>query len=697
MQLANYGNAAQVMGVQHTQSFQMQMNAKMFSILTDKLYQNKEGAVIRELSANARDAHVAAGKAELPFHITLPTWISTEFQIRDFGTGIDPEDFYDVYTNLGHSTKDHEDLSIGAYGLGSKTPFAITDQYTIRNFWNGTVYVYTAFKDEGMPTVSLIGSEPTTESDGLEITVDITSNGNVSSFRRECAKQLAYFDVKPLIYNCDDFEWNEIPELHMGYDVKSGHYYSNITIVMGGIPYTSSTDNFPDDVREALKRIELTLVAKLGEVDIPPSRESIEFTPKSIKFVSDKLHEIKEDYIFDFQYRVEQAANDVELVHVLKNRITEWISNKDFEVTMYNYKKDVFSGVQLVDIIDGQILGVTVKEHRSYYKSLRPAYNGASVANIIRGITSRSYNSVDDVGAVYLNDLSPRANKVIQEHKALIAMNSSVIFPTEGKSKLFQDAANKIELKLKDAGFNPIRLSTLMTMPVVVKGTSSKVYSKPDQVFLIDKRGQVIKQSLKILPDEGYFTTMSNWCVRSNMGYLSALISVLGIEVHALRSHAQMAVSKSNSKWISVHKLEDQLIKGLKAKLKRANDAESKHNEITKELECSPLFDKGFHDLIINDPKWNKSKLVKLSIACNSIQVEFEKSRLTMSESYQITTKDIKVPTSKAKVNTSIMTLAKHAEDNYAEALTNAFHHRSWDKERKSMKQTINLIIGNFK
>ena len=697
MQLANYGNAAQVMGVQHTQSFQMQMNAKMFSILTDKLYQNKEGAVIRELSANARDAHVAAGKAELPFHITLPTWISTEFQIRDFGTGIDPEEFYDVYTNLGHSTKDHEDLSIGAYGLGSKTPFAITDQYTIRNFWNGTVYVYTAFKDEGMPTVSLIGSEPTTESDGLEITVDITSNGNVSSFRRECAKQLAYFDVKPLIYNCDDFEWNEIPELHMGYDVKSGHYYSNITIVMGGIPYTSSTDNFPDDVREALKRIELTLVAKLGEVDIPPSRESIEFTPKSIKFVSDKLHEIKEDYIFDFQYRVEQAANDVELVHVLKNRITEWISSKDFEVTMYNYKKDVFSGVQLVDIIDGQILGVTVKEHRSYYKSLRPAYNGASVANIIRGITSRSYNSVDDVGAVYLNDLSPRANKVIQEHKALIAMNSSVVFPTEGKSKLFQDAANKIELKLKDAGFNPIRLSTLMTMPVVVKGTSSKVYSKPDQVFLIDHKGQVIKQSLKILPDEGYFTTMSNWCVRSNMGYLSALISVLGIEVHALRSHAQMAVSKSNSKWISVHKLEDQLIKGLKAKLKRANDAESKHNEITKELECSPLFDKGFHDLIINDPKWNKSKLVKLSIACNSIQVEFEKSRLTMSESYQITTKDIKVPTSKAKVNTSIMTLAKHAEDNYAEALTNAFHHRSWDKERKSMKQTINLIIGNFK
>jgi len=699
MQLANYGNAAQVMGVQHTQSFQMQMNAKMFSILTDKLYQNKEGAVIRELSANARDAHVAAGKAELPFHITLPTWISTEFQIRDFGTGIDPDEFYDVYTNLGHSTKDHEDLSIGAYGLGSKTPFAITDQYTIRNFYHGTVYVYTAFKDEGMPTVSLIGSETTTESDGLEITVDITSDGNVSSFRRECAKQLAYFDVKPLIYNCNDFEWNEVPELHMGYDVKSGHYYSNITIVMGGIPYTSSTDNFPDEIREALKRIELTLVAKLGEVDIPPSRESLEFTSKSIKFVSAKLSEIKEDYLFDFEYKIENAKNEVELLDILKNRITEWIKNKDFETKVFTYKGDEQTGIDLVALTDSQILGVTVKEHRSYYKTLRPAYNGASVANIIRGITSRSYNNKDEVGEVYLNDLSPRANKVIQEHKSLIAMNSSVVFPTEGKSKLFQDAANKIELKLKYAGFNPVRLSTLMTMPVVVKGTSSKVYNKPDQVFLIDHRGEVIKQSLKVLPDEGYFTTMSNWSVRSNMGYLSALISVLNIKVHALRSHAQMAVSKSNSKWISVHKLEDQLIKGLKAKLKRANDAESKYYEITKELECNPLFTKEFNDIIthINDPEWNKSKLVKLSIACNSIQVEYNESRLTSSESYQISKKDIKIPTSKAKVNTSIMKLAKHAEDNYAEALTTSFNWKSWDKERKSMKQTINLIIGNFK
>ena len=701
MQLSNYGNAAQVMGVQHTQSFQMQMNAKMFSILTDKLYQNKEGAVIRELSANARDAHVAAGKTNLPFDITLPSWVSNIFKIRDYGTGIDPDEFYDIYTNLGHSTKDHEDLSIGAYGLGSKTPFAITDQYTIRNFWNGSVYVYTAFKDEGMPTVSLIGSELTDECNGLEITVDITKNGSVSSFRRECAKQLAYFDVKPNVSGYDEFEWDDIPELHMGYDVKSGYYYSDITVVMGGIPYTSSTSNFPDDIREALKRLELTLVAKLGEVDIPPSRESLEFTPKTIKFVSDKLNEIKDDYLHDFSYQVEQAANEVELVHVLKNRISDWITHKDFEVTMYNYKEDVLSGVDLEEMVESQIEGVTVKENRSYYKALRPTYNGNSVTNIIRGIYSRSHNTSNDIGKVYLNDLSPRANKVIQMNKDKLNVSSSVIFPTEGKSKLFQDAANKIEIRLKNMGFNPIRLSTMMTMPIVVKSKSSKVFNKPDQVFLIDQKGEVIKQSLKILPDEGYFTTMSNWTLGSQSAYLACLASVLGLEIYALRSYAQMAVSKSaaykSGKWVSAHKLEDKLIKGLKDKLKIANNAESKHNEIKKKIPCGPLFDKRLNEIIVDNPKWCNSKLEKLSNACYLIQKEFDESRLTMSESYLVTIYNMEVPTSKAKVNTSIMKLVKHAEDNYAEALEYAFYDRSWQKDRKSLKQTINLIVGNFK
>ena len=322
MKLSSYGNEAQVSGVEHTQAFQMQMNSKMFSILTDKLYQNKEGAVIRELSANARDAHVAAGKPDIPFELTLPTWLSTEFKIRDFGTGINPEDFYDIYTNLGQSTKDHDNTAIGAYGLGSKTPFAITDSYTIRNYWNGTVYVYTAFKDTGMPTVSLIGSELTDECNGLEISVDVSVRTDVC-FKSECSKQLAYFEVKPTVVNVSDFTWDDAADLTDGYHLEYGFYHQNITVVMGGISYSADVDGLPRETRDALRRVKATLSAELGEVDIPPSRESLEYTDKTLNFINNKVKFIQQDYQRKLKERVSAATNKVQLHTALSTEL--WI------------------------------------------------------------------------------------------------------------------------------------------------------------------------------------------------------------------------------------------------------------------------------------------------------------------------------------------------------------------------------------
>jgi len=692
MQLANYGNAAQVVGVQHTQSFQMQMNAKMFSILTDKLYQNKEGAVIRELSANARDAHVAAGRGEVPFDITLPSWLSNEFKIRDYGTGINPEEFYDIYTNLGHSTKDHEDTSIGAYGLGSKTPFAITDQYTIRNFWQGTVHVYTAFKDTGMPTVSLIGSEPTDEDNGLEISVDITDNGNSSSFKRQCAEQLAYFDVKPNIIGVPDFEWNEIPELGTGYNVKSGHYGSDITIVMGGIPYTSSVRGLPDELQTSLRRIELVLVAQLGEVDIPPSRESLEFTPKTIKFLWDKLEEIKEDYVIDFAYQIENAKDEVELHGILLSRVSEWISNKEFAITPFRFENQDMLGTDLDNVVDKTIPLMTCKENSRHYKVLKTQNNGASVSNILRVL--RGYRNHNNEGEVYINDLSPRANKFIVENKHLLKAPSPVIFPTEQKTKLFAAAAMLVKVNLIKLGFKPVLLSSLMTMPLVVKGSGTKAYSKPDQIFRVDTRGNVNKTTLTQLPQEGYFVTMSNWNTSQSPQYLSCIINDLGKEVYALRSHAQMAVSKSD-KWTSVHKLEAELHKVLSTKLKESQDSIKKLEDISLVANCTALFDTNM--VKVSESINKNSKIAKLIKGCSLIQEDHDNKTLSFRQENVIRNLKIVVQPSKAKVPADLMRFAKQAKENYSESLSACFYYNRYSSEKPGLLQTLNLIVGNFK
>ena len=51
----------------------IESNEVMFDILSNKLYQYKIRAVLRELSTNAYDAHVVAGIPEIPFKIELPT------------------------------------------------------------------------------------------------------------------------------------------------------------------------------------------------------------------------------------------------------------------------------------------------------------------------------------------------------------------------------------------------------------------------------------------------------------------------------------------------------------------------------------------------------------------------------------------------------------------------------------------------
>jgi len=692
MQLATYGNAAQVMGVQHTQSFQMQMNAKMFSILTDKLYQNKEGAVIRELSANARDAHVSAGRPEVPFELTLPTWISSEFKIRDFGTGIDPDDFYDIYTNLGHSTKDHEDTSIGAYGLGSKTPFAITDQYTIRNYWKGTMYVYTAFKDTGMPTVSLMGSEPTMESDGLEISVDIGSLGSVSGFQRQCSQQLAYFTVKPIIVNDPDFQWPDIPELSTGYNVKSGHYDSDITVVMGGIPYTASVRGLPDSLQTSLRRIALVLVAQLGQVDIPPSRESLEFTPKTIKFLEDKLVEIREDYVIDYSYQIETAHNQVALREVLVSRVEEWISSKEFAITHFKFQGTEMLGRDLTDLIDQDLKDMLCKENSRHYKTLRTQYNGVSVGTILRIL--RGYRGAEDVGVVYLNDLSPRANKTILEHKGLLKASSPVIFPSEQKSKLFAAAATLVELKLTDLGFKPVRLSTLMSMPVIVKRPKSKSYYKTEQIFRIDMHGKVDKTTLTEIPEEGYYVPMSNWAVDTSPSLLYFIRSDMNKKVYALRSHAQAAVANS-SEWINITTLDAEVLKLMTKRVKDFSDAQAKLNQLSLAVNNSVFFEKALEER--SEGTKSTSKVMKLIAGCREAQESYDVTYLR--QYHEILKDDLGILNmeSKATAPVNLMKLAVHAKENYAEALASSHNYNRWNTSSPGFQQTLNLIIGNFK
>ena len=693
MKLSSYGNEAQVSGVEHTQAFQMQMNSKMFSILTDKLYQNKEGAVIRELSANARDAHVAAGKSDIPFELTLPTWLSTEFKIRDFGTGIDPEDFYDIYTNLGQSTKDHDNTAIGAYGLGSKTPFAITDSYTIRNYWNGTVYVYTAFKDTGMPTVSLIGSERTDECNGLEISVDVAGRRDV--FVEECGKQLAYFEVKPTVVNVSDFSWDDAVDITDGYHLEYGFYHQNITVVMGGISYNADVDGLPRETRDALRRVKATLSAELGEVDIPPSRESLEYTDKTLNFINNKVKFIQQDYQRKLKERVSAATNKVQLHTALSTRVIDWLPSREFNLSTYTFKGKSFTGLELTNMCMDSIPDVVIKENYALNKTLRNAFNDLSL--VLRMLKGREKSL--HTYTVHLNDISPRSTKLINENKD--SLSKVIVFPTEKKMVNFAAAADKAEATLKSLGLTVIRLSTVIVVPVVVKGAKPANYTKPNQVFKIRADGEVNKDKSLELPTEGYYVPMSNWTLNQSKQYLQFITRELGHAVYGLRSDAVKSVVKSGN-MTDVSTLRGVVVKKLTAMCVKANQAEANLSEMQRILASgnSDLYSLSNIEKVAHLPKNNQVRLL-VETCSKAREASFESSLLhndtTLKGSLGIT---CKVPEPNLKA--SLVAIAEYAEANYVAVLSYTLDtygsYRMHKLARtKLFNQALTLITGNIK
>lgn len=181
-------------GMGETTQFKMKASAMAFKILSNSLYKDKYGAIVRELACNALDSHKMAGKEDVPFEIYCPTYIDSHFRIRDYGTGLSEADVMNVYCTYFESTKTQSNDMIGCFGLGSKTPFSYSDSFTINSYFNGMKYNFCAYLDaSGMPNVSKLFEEETDDPDGVEVVLDV-NDSDISNFKSAFQKYLKPFD-----------------------------------------------------------------------------------------------------------------------------------------------------------------------------------------------------------------------------------------------------------------------------------------------------------------------------------------------------------------------------------------------------------------------------------------------------------------------------------------------------------------------
>jgi HSP90 family molecular chaperone len=92
------------------------------NLLTSNLYSFPIESFLRETVANAWDSQVEAGNVNTPILIKISSQNKSDItiSIRDYGTGLSPERFDEIYRNIGSSTKRNSNEYIGALGKHNK-------------------------------------------------------------------------------------------------------------------------------------------------------------------------------------------------------------------------------------------------------------------------------------------------------------------------------------------------------------------------------------------------------------------------------------------------------------------------------------------------------------------------------------------------------------------------------------------------
>jgi len=342
MKMATAPQDVNVHGNFKTSDFSIGDIAFIVDMFADKVYSNKERAVIRELSCNAYDSHVIAGTQDIPFNVHLPTSLEPWFSVRDFGTGLSDHDIRTIFAGIGISTKRNSNDVIGCFGIGSLSPYSLTDSFTVVSYHNGMMRTYTCYRDEQRkPVVALLSEQQSSEPNGLEVTVSV--NGKISVFEHEAERVFRFWEGtlpninnKQVVAECESQRKRYIFKTD---DFCLSSSYGEMYALMGNIAYKIpyELDQFHCDGY---------IKFNLGELDFDTARENLSMTDKvreaikaKFKIIKEKINSIAIEQIESEQtvYAKALVANKLSKLH-----LASILNKSNFPKYMLPQPKDSF-------------------------------------------------------------------------------------------------------------------------------------------------------------------------------------------------------------------------------------------------------------------------------------------------------------------------------------------------------------------
>lgn len=330
-------------GIGSKTGFTIAANANIFDILSNKMYERPIEAIVREIYSNAIDANIKAKKTG-GLEIELPTEQNPILRITDHGIGMDEAMVAEVFTQYGNSTKNADNSQIGGFGIGGKTPFAYTDQFTISSAYNGVETSYAAVREDTGPSLIKINSQAVSYS-GTTVTVPVKLS-DIDEFVNAAVKVLLFALEFPTISETSqaifekaviDDGWKSLDDyLETRKQIAAGNLsvdlkglrgpIGRVAAVIGGVVYTIDTSRL-NGYEDFIEWKCLLLNIPVGALSVQASREKLNYDEKTVKL----LNEYFKDAVVKLYQSLSDALTNKKLTYIEKWRLLNDYSVRDFD------------------------------------------------------------------------------------------------------------------------------------------------------------------------------------------------------------------------------------------------------------------------------------------------------------------------------------------------------------------------------
>lgn len=280
--------------------FSLNATAYTFKVLYDTLYSDKEMAVVRELMANCYDAMKMAGRENEPFNVSMD---KLDVSFEDSGPGIPHEKMADIFCTMFGSSKTDDPTQIGGFGLGCKSPFALTDHFTVTSYHNGLQVVYAMHRGDettgGIPGFREMVRVPCGSRTGLTVTVPLKDTHQRNWIIDKVRHFTKWSGMKVLFKNHKDDEAELLESFDLTAFNKIGFAVFNcypdhlgggsVYVSLGNVLYPLSTEikGYQSLAKNVPNNWCMVIKAEPGKVGVVPSREAISYTQQTTEYLNE--------------------------------------------------------------------------------------------------------------------------------------------------------------------------------------------------------------------------------------------------------------------------------------------------------------------------------------------------------------------------------------------------------------------------